>query len=148
MSIPKTLQLAGLVGVSLMTACGGLRLKEFEFEAINEARQPIPCMIVVNDQWPNVVEQATFVNLDPRRFPDAKQGKMSLDFTKRQTVTVHLVPLVNDVTLDKVGTDANGAPVMKTPTDPQSDYRCSENPRVIDYRDRPKALFVFSIPNN
>ncbi|MBL8755964.1 MAG: hypothetical protein JNK15_21895 [Planctomycetes bacterium] len=47
-----------------MTACGSIPTKAFEFDAIDTAEQPRPCLVVVNDDWVGAAEKNQFVNVD------------------------------------------------------------------------------------
>jgi hypothetical protein len=47
-----------------MTACAGIPTKTFEFDALDTAEQPRPCLIVVNDDWVGAAEKNQFVNVD------------------------------------------------------------------------------------
>ncbi len=53
-----------LSALCAMTACAGIPTKSFEFDALDAAEQPRPCLIVVNDDWVTAAEKNQFVNVD------------------------------------------------------------------------------------
>jgi mRNA-degrading endonuclease toxin of MazEF toxin-antitoxin module len=56
--------------LALCTACGSIPTKSFDFVVIDNAENPRPCLIVVNDDWIGAAERNQFVNVannDPVR---------------------------------------------------------------------------------
>lgn len=45
-----------------MTACGGIPTKSFEVRAIDNQGAPVPCLIVVDREWPRTPEEAVFTD--------------------------------------------------------------------------------------
>jgi hypothetical protein len=53
-----------LSALCAMTACSSIPKKTFEFDAIDTAEQPRPCLVVVNDDWVGAAEKNQFVNVE------------------------------------------------------------------------------------
>lgn len=108
-------------------ACSGIPTKTFVFDAIDAAEKPLPCVVVVDDQWDAAAESGHLVNV---KNADAL----------RVTIPFH-TPEV-DITVMQVEVDAATGKMVKPPrsrSDP-SDYRTEV--RTLRVTDPAMQLFV------
>jgi hypothetical protein len=130
MTMRRHLLLTGVLLAVALTSCGGPRLKTFNFRAIDDRLDPVPCVFIENDEWPETLEDATIVDGDIGT-------DITIDFTKRNAAWVKLVPI------DPADLDQDGNLVRVPQSSDQPLLRAKENPREVEFRDLPRVLFVF-----
>lgn len=59
----NTLRPVSVLTLLVLTACGSIPTRTFEFEAIDVGDNPRACMIVVNDDWVGAAAKKQFVNV-------------------------------------------------------------------------------------
>lgn len=55
-----------LIAPVLLAACGSVPTRTFQFDAITVEEQPLPCIVVVGDDWVGAAERHQFVNVDKK----------------------------------------------------------------------------------
>ncbi len=55
-------KLVSLCSVAALAACGSIPTQEFEFRAISVDGQRVPCLVVVEGNWPMGEEQVTYTD--------------------------------------------------------------------------------------
>jgi hypothetical protein len=126
MQIHSTLRRGALGALFLLAACGAPRIKMVRFEARTDAREELPCMIVVDDRWPE--------NPSDARFTFTNNGAVEVDFTGRENAMVELVP---------VELDDEGNPIRLPRDARETSWQGVENPRSIEFSDHQPHLFFF-----
>lgn len=121
-----------LAGTLLLTACGGLRTKAMDIRVLqNDRDRVLPCMYVVEDEWPQTMEEAQ------EQVLNEPVNKVVLTFKgKANDLSLKMVP---------VAVDSEG----KLQRQPQrgdelsSEFTCESNPRSVRWTDPNQLLFVF-----
>jgi hypothetical protein len=112
---------------ALFASCGGPRLKTFEFRAIDDKREEVPCMIVVDDRWPETPDAGRYTFGED-------DGMVEIDYTGREVATVQLVP---------VDLDGEGNMIELPRAGQATNWRCPTNPRDVEYSDLSPVLYIF-----
>lgn len=84
----KSIQIAALALATVaLTACGSVPKRKFQFDVIDTAEQPLPAMIIVENQWSEAASDQQFVNV-------TGDNTLELELTfKSKAVMVTAVPI-------------------------------------------------------
>lgn len=118
---------------ALLAACGSVPKRTFEIHALSAEERPVPCLVVVDDDWIGAADRNQFVNLPP--------GKpLSLEIVfERGEVEVAVAPIL--VNLD------TGAPdwVPRRRSDENAAVRLEEELRQLRPTDPQRQLFLLPL---
>jgi len=122
----KAIQLtACALAAVAMTACGSVPKRKFTFDVIDTSEQPLPAMIIVENQWSEAAGDKQFVNV-------TGDNTLELELTfKSKRVLVTAVPIAAE---DGKPTDV-----------PQNERQVRDfkpGRREVELRDAQKQLFI------
>jgi len=89
------LPLLVLAASALMTACAGVPTRTFKVDAMDVDERPVPCLVVIGDDWAGAAQKKQFVNVGTDNTLD---------------LTVEFVRPEMDIIVAAVPLDANGQP--------------------------------------
>lgn len=117
-----------LAAPALLTACGSVPTRTFQFDAVSDAGTPLPALVVVGDDWVGAAQNRQFVNIAHK--DDTLPLKVAFDRAEVQ-VTVAAIEVNPDT----------GEPerIPRSRMD-RSDYKAE--PRQLQLRDPLKQLFI------
>jgi hypothetical protein len=112
----------------LLAACGSVPTKTFVFDAITVDERPLPCLVVVGDDWVGAAERGQLINVDNKD----DTLSLALKFDRAQV----------DVTVAAIEVNPDTGKPERIPRSrlERSDYVAE--PRQIQLNDPQKQLFI------
>ena len=126
-SLPQLLALAA--ASLLLTSCGSIPTKTFRVDAIDSGEEPVPCVVVIDQDWTGARERKQFVNVNSEAYDIALQFQ-------RAEVEVTVAQVVVDPDTGKV----TWCPTRATDSDPAATNKSSS--RRVRMTDPAMQLFI------